>query len=162
MISWAAAAFLFKMSLCQGLNVGQTKRRMGSFRWLGHFSLVRRLEHSRPVIVSHPPSGLNSQLPKNPTTDLPDAAAPTIFAIFRLPWPMLPERHARFAYDGTDPFRQPFPAKQVLPLNALHRFLLATVVILLAAPQLQATETENLGLAILPAPGKVEHRRPGG
>ncbi|HEY1785957.1 MAG TPA: hypothetical protein VGG30_10430, partial [Pirellulales bacterium] len=39
--------------------------------------------------------------------------------------------------------------------NTLHRSLLAGVLILIAAPRVQATETENLGVAILPAPGPV-------
>jgi len=41
-------------------------------------------------------------------------------------------------------------------LNTLHRFFFATVLALLATADLRGTETENLGLAILPAPGKVD------
>ena len=41
-------------------------------------------------------------------------------------------------------------------MNTLHRFLCSAVLVLLATANLRGTETENLGLAILPAPGKVD------
>jgi outer membrane protein assembly factor BamB len=40
-------------------------------------------------------------------------------------------------------------------LNTFHRFCFASAIILLATTNLRGTETENLGIAILPAPGVV-------